>query len=470
MLRPWKLEIIINFECDTPVYIQIVNTIIDAIKSRKLAVGSALPGSRKLAKLLEVNRNTVVRALDILTVEGWLVAKDRKGIFVNEHLPDLQEPPNKFGEETLKRVSKPLVNIVFDDGIPDSKTAPMKELARAYRRVFNQKSRWKMMGYGSGQGTLEFREAITQMLNFKRGLHFTADELCITRGSQMAMYLLAHVLFKPGDKVVVENPGYRPAWHAFEQAGAEVVSINVDESGLSVDKLTGLLEKGLTIKAVYVTPHHQYPTTVTMTLERRLQLIKLSNRYRFTIIEDDYDHEFHFVQRPILPISSNKEAQHIVYIGSMSKVVAPALRIGYLSAKPDLVKQIVDLRKIIDVQGDIIMELAVLDLINSGEIRRHLKRATTYYKEKRDRFARLLADNLGNKVSFHIPDGGLAFWVRPNENFDGRVLCENLIDSGIEIIHPDKFSEQTVDGVRLGYASLSDDNLKRGLEMIGGQL
>ena len=160
MLRPWKLEININFDCVTPVYMQIVNAIVEAIKSGKLALGSALPGSRKLAELLQVNRNTVVKAIDILTVEGWLVSRERKGVFVNDQLPNLQKPIEKdIKSEQGKNLHLP-IDIVFDDGIPDSKIAPMKELARAYRRVFNQKARWKMMGYGSAQGTLEFREAI----------------------------------------------------------------------------------------------------------------------------------------------------------------------------------------------------------------------------------------------------------------------------------------------------------------------
>ncbi len=468
MLRPWKLEIKINFDCETPIYLQIVNAIIDAIKSGKLQRDTALPGSRQLAKLLDVNRNTVVKAIDILTVEGWLVAKERKGVFVADNIPKLKARSGTAQIPNTKNIPKAISEIIFDDGIPDSKMAPMKELSRAYRRVFNQKARWKLMGYANELGTPEFREAIVQMLNFKRGLNIHIDQLCITRGSQMAMYLAAQVLFEKGDIILVENPGYRPAWKAFEKGGARVLHIEVDGEGIIIDKVETALKKHNNIKAVFVTPHHQYPTTVTLSLSRRLRLIELSNTHNFTIIEDDYDHEFHFGQRPVLPISSHREARNYLYIGSMSKVVAPALRIGYLAGNADLIRKIGSLRKIIDVQGDIIMELAVFDLINSGEIRRHLKRTTSHYKEKRDYFRELLETHLTEKAAFETPEGGLAFWVTPHRETDIFELSEKLFQKGIQIITPDKFSnKRDINGMRLGYASLSEKMLEDGVSEIG---
>lgn len=467
MLRPWKLEIKINFECVTPIYLQIVNGIIDDIKSGKVQGGSVLPGSRKLAKLLEVNRNTVVKAIEILTVEGWLESKERQGVFVANDIPNLKSDSSdeKKVNPTLKLVATS--KIIFDDGIPDSKIAPMSELSRAYRRVFNQKARWKMMGYGNAVGTLEFREAIVQMLNYKRGLSSSVEEIAITRGSQMAMYLSAQVLLGSGDLVIVENPGYRPAWQAMESSGAKVVPVNVDNEGIQVEQIESLLKTHSNIKAVLLTPHHHYPTTVTLSLSRRLKLIELSNRYGFTIIEDDYDHDFHYHQRPVFPISSYKEAQNCVYIGSMSKVVAPALRIGYVVGSNDMIQRIAKLRKEIDVQGDTIMELAVLDLIESGEMRRHIKRATSHYLKKRDFFNTLITEKLKDKVSYDLPEGGLAFWLRPKEKTDIFKLSENLLKKEVQIITPDKFgTDRTINGIRLGFASLSEDLLEKGVAEI----
>jgi GntR family transcriptional regulator/MocR family aminotransferase len=470
MLRPWKLEIQLNTNSDKAIYLQIADAIIDAIKTGMLNSGNALPGSRQLAELLKVNRNTVIEALDVLIAEGWLITMERKGTFVADILP-IATKSIKQQQKTnaIKEEPKPL--IVFDDGIPDSRIAPMNELARAYRQIFNRKSRWQIMGYSTEFGNLEFRKAIVQMLNFKRGMNITPDEICITRGSQMAMYLTASCLLSEGDYVMIENPGYKPAWETFENAGAKLLPVNVDKDGLLIDEVEEYFKKFNTIKAIYVTPHHQFPTTVTLSLKRRLKLIELSNQYGFTIIEDDYDNEFHFGQRPILPISSYSNAKNTVYIGTLSKIVAPALRIGYLVSNPETILKVGKHRKMIDVQGDNIMEEAVLQLINEGEIKRHLKRTTLIYKAKRDYFETICTKYLKDKTTFIKPEGGLAFWIVPNSDIDIFEIADKLLLKGIKIMTPEKFSfAEPISGFRLGYASLTEKQIEEGIIEISKHL
>ena len=463
MLRPWQFEIHLDKKSDKALYLQIADAIILAIKSGKLTSGNALPGSRQLAGLLNVNRNTVIEALDVLMAEGWLVTVDRKGTFIAEILPEIILHPKNTNQNTIA-IEEIKPHLIFDDGLPDSRLAPMNDLARAYREIFNRKSRWQIMGYSNELGTTEFRKAIVQMLNFKRGMNVSIDQICITRGSQMAMYLASHCLLSKGDFVMVENPGYKPAWEAFENAGAALLSVNVTDDGLDLNEVESHLKKYPNIKAIYVTPHHQFPTTVTMSLKKRLKLIELSNQYGFTIIEDDYDHEFHFGQRPILPISSYMNAKNFIYIGTLSKIVAPALRIGYVASSADNIKKIAQHRKIIDVQGDNIMEEAVLNLINEGKIKRHLKKTNLIYKAKRDHFEMLCLQYLKDKVTFVKPEGGLAFWLVPVKTTDTQQVCEELLKKGIQIMSPEKFSfGQPVCGFRLGYASLTEQQLEDGL-------
>jgi len=470
MLRPWKLEIQLNTNSDKAIYLQIADAIIDAIKTGILNSGNALPGSRQLAELLKVNRNTVIEALDVLIAEGWLITMERKGTFVADILP-ISTKSIKQQQKTNDSKEEPKPLIVFDDGIPDSRIAPMNELARAYRQIFNRKSRWQIMGYSTEFGNLEFRKAIVQMLNFKRGMNITPDEICITRGSQMAMYLTASCLLSKGDYVMIENPGYKPAWETFENAGAKLLPVNVDKDGLLIDEVEEYLKKFNTIKAIYVTPHHQFPTTVTLSLKRRLKLIELSNQYGFTIIEDDYDNEFHFGQRPILPISSYSNAKNTVYIGTLSKIVAPALRIGYLVSNSETILKVGKHRKMIDVQGDNIMEEAVLQLINEGEIKRHLKRTTLIYKAKRDYFETICTKYLKDKTSFIKPEGGLAFWIVPNSNIDIFEIANKLLLKGIKIMTPEKFSfNEPILGFRLGYASLTEKQIEEGIIEISKHL
>lgn len=473
MLRDWNFEIQLNEKSDKAIYLQIADAIIKDIHSGRLKAGDALPGSRNLAQLLKVNRNTVVEALNVLIIEGWLIPKERQGTFVADTLPDFKEvqKSNRVTATAKNTISKHC-HLQFDDGSPDSKIAPITELARAYRQIFNQKARWQMMGYGNELGDLEFRKSIVQMLNHQRGMQVNEHNICITRGSQMAMYLTAQYLFTKNDYVIVENPGYKPAWSAFENAGAKLLPVSVDKDGLLIDDVIAYLNSGKKIKAIYVTPHRQYPTTVTLSLKRRLELIRLSNEYGFTIIEDDYDNEFHFGYRPVLPLSSFTELKNYVYIGTMSKVVAPALRIGYLASNDDaLIEKVGSLRKIIDVQGDSIMEQAVLQLIKDGTIKRHIKKATNHYKAKRDFMGTVLNKHIKNKATYAIPEGGLAFWIVPNKQMDWSQVSQKLKSKGIKIITPDTYSfDETINGIRLGYGSLSEKELEEGIIALGKML
>lgn len=469
MLRPWKLELEIDKTLEKAVYLQIADTFIGDIRSGRLKAGDALPGSRNLALMLKINRNTVVEAYQVLINEEWVISRERKGIFVSEKLPVLQEKlssRNPETEERLLALNKPTIN--FDDGHPDSKIAPVTELARAYRQIFNRKARWQMMGYGNEHGDTEFRKIIAQMLNHQRGMHINEQEISITRGSQMAMFLTAQCLLKAGDAIIVENPGYKPAWKAFEYAGAELLPVAIDNEGILIEDIKRLLIQHKNIKALYITPHRQYPTTVTLSLARRLELIELSNQYGITIIEDDYDNEFHFGYRPILPVSSFNELQSYVYIGTLSKVVAPALRIGYLASKdPEFIQKIGDLRKIIDVQGDVIMEQAVLQLIKDGAVKKHIKKATVHYKNKRDFVFSLLEKYLKDIVDFTLPEGGLAFWIVPKKNLDWNKVTSLLIEKSIHIIHPKHYSyDQIINGFRLSYGSLSEEQLEESIQTI----
>jgi GntR family transcriptional regulator/MocR family aminotransferase len=468
MLRPWKIDIHLDEASDKAIYLQIADAIIKDIHSGRLKGGDALPGSRNLAALLNVNRNTVTEALNVLLMEGWLEARERKGTFVADKLPRLKENrtpgPVITAHETPAKPSR----IRFDDGHPCTKIAPMAELARSYRQIFHRSGRWQMMAYGNEFGDMEFRKEIAQMLNHQRHMQVSENDVCITRGSQMAMYLVAQCLLKKDDYIMIENPGYKPAWKAFENAGARLLPVRVDEEGLVIGDVVAHLKSNRKIRAIYTTPHRQYPTTVTLSLQRRLELIKLSNDHGFKIIEDDYDNEFHFGYRPVHPLSGYQELKNYVYIGTLSKVVAPALRIGYLATRDHaLVERIGELRKIIDVQGDTIMEQAVLQLIKEGTVRRHIKKASQHYKLKRDYTASLLQKYLKGKASFTIPEGGLAFWIVPEKKVNWPKLSEQMKSKGIQIITPDSFSyNMPVNGIRLGYGALSEDQLKDGIRAL----
>lgn len=470
MLRPWLIQLKVDRNSPKAVYIQIADEIISYIKSGVLKSGETLPGTRQFAISLNVNRNTVVQAFEILLSEGWLCASERQGTSVSSKLPTSKT--NKKQAESLIRKEEMYRGdlIFFDDGLPDTSCAPVNELARSHRRIFSKKAKWQIMNLSSEFGDFNFREAISRMLNYNRSMNTSPNQICITRGSQMALYLTAHCLFEKGDIVLVENPGFKPAWQAFEHAGAKIKPIGVDKEGLNVNEVELVLKQHV-IKAIYITPHHQYPTTVTLSLSRRLRLIELSNEYGFTIIEDDYDNEFHFGQRPIMPISAHEEIVNYVYIGTLSKLIAPAIRVGYIYSSTSFIDKVGKLRKIIDMQGDNIMEQSILELINSGDIRRHHKRMASYYLEKRDYFESLLNEYLKGKVIYKKPEGGLAFWLIPTGNVDLYKVKELANKRLVSFYTPDRFSfGEPIFGIRIGYASLSRENLKKGVETLSKYL
>ncbi|MBL4649660.1 MAG: PLP-dependent aminotransferase family protein [Aureispira sp.] len=461
MNRLWHFDIQLSTNDNKAIYLQITDTIISAIKSKRLKPLDILPSTRKLATIIGVNRNTLLKALDLLMAEGWLVSKDRVGIFVADLVIEHNIPKTTKKEPVLEHKK---AIIVLDDGVPNTQIAPMKELASAYRRVFSLKSKRNILGYTNSSGSANFRVIIAQMLNHKRGMHVTPSQIFITRGSQMALYLTAQCLLGPKDIILVESPGYQPAWTTFRHAGAEIMPINVDDEGLIIEEVEAIVQQNSAVKAIYVTPHHQYPTTVTLSLKRRLKLIELAQIYDFIIIEDDYDHEFHFDNRPILPIASYTNVKHCIYIGTFSKVVAPALRIGYLAGNVDLIAKICALREIIDIQNDPIMEQAIVELIKNGDIKRHIKRAAKYYKNKKTYLEELLQTHLKDKVHYQTPTGGLAFWIRPIKKISILELIKNLEKTGVQIMDTSKYNpNHSINGLRLGYGSIDNKDLEEAI-------
>lgn len=477
-LRPWQLNLSLDWVGHQPIYLQIANYLRDEIRRGRLSPGGALPGSRSLAAQLAINRKTVVMAYEQLLAEGWIVSRNKSGTFVSGQLPLLPialgkgdsagqplliRPPDLPAVPPLAGVSR----IVFSDGIPDVRLAPLNQLAQAYRRVFNQKTRWRLMGYGSEQGDERLRQSIATMLGLHRGIQVAPESILITRGSQMALYLTAMTLFEPGDVVLVENPGYAPAWEAFRQAGAQLIPIPVDEAGIVVEQVQAICRQQR-VKALLVTPQHQFPTTVTLKADRRLILLELRDQYGFTLIEDDYDHDFHYGTRSPLPLASFGADDSIVYIGSLSKLIAPAVRIGFVTGPSSLLGSMARLRSIIDRQGDVVLEQAVAGLMESGEIQKHARRALSIYRGRHQAMTDLLRHYLSDQVLIRPPEGGLAYWVPFRYPIDMPTIHKHLAKQGVSLIDTSRFSfdGHPLNALRLGFASLTNDEMEQGISAL----
>jgi GntR family transcriptional regulator/MocR family aminotransferase len=467
MLRPWHVSLVVRRGSPTALYLQIAHAIIEEVRRGRLAPGDALPGTRELAEELEVSRKTIVAAYEELSIQGWGVTEAKRGTFVSEKPP----LPPAYAEKVAgasgviqSRRAAPDMPVLrtdediltFDDGAPDTRIAPIGELGRAWRRALTTLARGGRLGYGDPRGQLRLRQALSTMLNLDRGLSTTPDEICTVRGSQMGIYLAARVLAGPGDAVAMEALSYPPAREAFRAAGAEVLTVGLDENGLDLESLETLCRRRR-IRAVYVTPHHQFPTTVLMPPARRMRLLLLAEQFDFALVEDDYDHEFHFTHQPMLPLASADRLARVVYVGSMSKVLTPSIRLGYVAAARPLIERLALEAALIDRQGDPATEGAIAEMMEAGELGRHTRRALKVYAERRQAFGGLLKERLAGRVQFKLPDGGLAVWVTFEEGVDPAALAAASFKRRLRLHPGSAFSMdgRSVNGARLGYARLN---------------
>lgn len=479
MLRVWDLSFKLDKSSETSIYIQITMKIIEEIKRGRIVASTIMPGSRKLASALDVNRKTVLQAYSELVAQGWLSTENRRGTFVSEKLPYIaniktnnvndnwsQSKETNLAETNI--ASAPSSGAIeFNDGVPDSRLIPFEIISRAFRHALVTSSRSNQLGYQDSLGMLPLRESVSNMLSIERGLNTKVENICIVRGSQMGIFLAARVLIQPDDIVVFENLTYPPARDAFESCGASIVSVGVDEDGMKVDELEKLCRK-TKIRAIYVTPQHQYPTTVTMSTERRLRLLMLAEQYNIYIIEDDYDHEFHFSNHHTFPLASYGQSNKVIYVGSLSKVLAPGLRIGYLAAPPEFIDKCAKEIMMIDRQGNSVTELAVSELMNSGELKRHIRRTAKTYLERCNSLDSLLRKNILEFVDFDIPLGGLAFWLRLKQHTNISQFIKKAYTKKLYILPGCVFSDNNEDiqAFRLGFANLNNSELEETIQRL----
>ncbi len=433
-MATWDFAMSLDRQRAEPLFRQIARGIVGDIRRGRLRPGDRLPGTRTLARTLGVQRLTVTSAFDELVAEGWMVTEPARGAFVSPAIPELQARRPAEGDGRLvSRPTRTLFSIppappwempyqvptgalLFAPNRPDVRLVPRDVIGRAYRRALRRGSA-TLLSYGKPEGHERFRAAIAAMLSSTRGVAATAEDVCVTCGSQMAVALLARTLVRPGDIVAMEALGFGPAVEIFRLQGAEVVAIPVDEEGMRIEPLERLARTGR-LRVAHVTPHHQFPTTVTLSASRRLRLLALARTSRFAIIEEDYDHEFHYEGSPVLPMASVDDHGVVAYVGTFSKVLAPALRAGYVVAARSLLAKVIAYRAHVDVQGDQVLEYALGELIEDGEIQRHIRRARREYTARRDVLVDAQRRRLGHAMTFAVPAGGLGLWVRAADDID----------------------------------------------------
>ena len=473
---------------NTPLYQALYIHIRSAILSGELVAGTKLPSTRALADELKLSRNTVLNAYRQLLAEGYLEGKEGSGTFISHVLPEqLLEAPDSPPTKTIRsdsvELDQPLFSERAREQIAISQPPSQGELPRPFvpeapaldvfpyqlwsRLVVRQARRMPVTDftYQDSAGYLPLREAIAAHVTVSRQVHCTPDQVMIVSGSQGALDLAVRMLINPGDPAWMEDPGYSGARGAFIGASARVIPVPIDQEGLMVD--VGIT-RAPAARLVYLTPSHQFPLGVTMSLSRRLAVLDWAKRANAYVIEDDYDSEFRFESRPLAALQglATRDAERVIYMGTFSKVLFPSIRIGYLILPPQLVDAFLKVRRLIDIHSPMLEQAVLADFILEGHFTRHLRRMRALYAERRNALLEA-ARNLPLEID--SPQAGIHCIGWLPEGVDDGLVAEKGKEFDLHLTPISNFSIEPLPrkGLLLGYGGYSPEEIRSGMKHLG---
>ncbi|WP_342641949.1 PLP-dependent aminotransferase family protein [Rhodoligotrophos ferricapiens] len=437
---------------------QLYSAIRRLIESGLVSPGTKLPTTRDLAKRLNISRTAAIAAFELLTAEGFTDARIGAGTFVAEHVPLLAPAHSKPRRSPQPQ---PALPCTLGIAMADQRTWEVfrKLMGRRLTRAAPEH-----FCYADPRGGQRLREAIATYLRTARGVRCDAEAIIITNGAQQAVDLIARALISPGDRVLVEDPCYPMARMALTGQGAELVGIPVDQEGLN---LAGVSEVPAA-RAVYVTPSHQFPLGVTMSMRRRLALIDWARQNGAWIIEDDYDSEFRYVGPPLAAMQGMDDSGRVIYVGTFSKVLFPGLRLGYAVVPDALMDPILSLRTRSDRQPSTLAEDALADLITEGHFAAHLRRARRRAQAARDLLAKILLAKGPPDLTLDIPGQGLHMVARLARTMPDTEIAAAAQAAGIgcRALSPMYVDAKPEQGLVLGFSGFSDSELTGAAERL----
>ncbi len=435
-----------------PLFLQIATRVRSAIADGRLSPGGKLPSSRVLAAQLDVARGTVDAAYALLAGEGAITSRGSTGTIVSgtpgSRIETLEHTPFMFAPARTPERSAPLP---FQIGLPALDVFPAKLWSNLTVQAARAIGPMDMVEPDPA-GLLELRQAVASYLGPARGVRCSAAQVLITAGYQGALSLVRGVLVKPGDPVWIEDPGYKLARQAMETAGARVVPIRVDKDGLRVASGVAAAPRA---RLAVVTPAHQFPTGVALSLPRRLELLAWAEEAGSWVLEDDYDGEFHYSGRPLPSLKSLDRGNRVLYAGSFSKTLFPALRLGYLVVPPELATAFLRASRLLTLGQPVLEQKVVAAFIQKGHFGKHIRRMRTLYGERRRDVVAALKAAFGERVEVEPGVGGMHLLAR----FPGSADDTDLVKrSGKAGLAPSALSAMAMahdcgQGLLLGFAN-----------------
>ncbi len=459
-----------------PYYRQLEDAIRRMILNGDISTGQQLPASRQLAKDLEISRLTVKNVYEQLVAENYLVARPGAGTYVakitsSELLPAIKQPDQHRSKKLplslrANRIihSNAVIRLggadPFRPGVPALDSFPRKIWASVYSKVMRH-SHTDTLGYGQSGGLPELKHAIANHVRDHRGVHVDADQIIITAGAQQAFSLIAFTLLNPGDVVLSEDPGHIAGRDAMRIFGAEVKSVEIDSEGFS---LNDAKSRHPAPRLIFVTPSHQHPLGVTMSLQRRMEIIDYARRNNSWIVEDDYDSEFRYRGRALPAMQSLDNNGQILYVGSFSKTLFPALRLGYLIPPTSLVDTFAVGQTLLSQNISPILQKTLARFIDDGSYNSHIRKMRVLYQERLDILAHHLTRSCGDIFHFDKPDAGmhLIAWLNDKTRKDTG-LCQAIWDAGIDCLPVSMYCDtKEIDpGIMLGFACAPETEISQ---------
>ena len=475
---------------ERPLYRKVQDQLVGAILRGSMPAGSRLPSLRRLARDLGVSRITVEAAYEALEAQGLIESRARSGTYVTgfgvheaadagnareRALPwesRIAPGPNPARERMLGQVFRgmqPEGAIPFAWGAGDPDLFPVDEFRVIINRILRQ-ARGAALGPEETQGNRELRSAFAAYLR-KLGIPATTDGVMVTSGSQQAIDLVVGALVRPGERVAVEDPTWPGALGALEAAGAEVAGIPLDEHGMRLDALARELARG-DVRLIYTVPTYQNPTGSVMPAARRRELVSLARRHGVPILEDDALREVRFGSALPPPLAALDAGGNVICIGSFSKSVMPAARLGYLVAPPALLAWAVARKRSRDMFCSPLLQRAMAAYLESGEAVRHWKRISRVYEKRQRAMGEALKRHFPPEARWSRPAGGPVMWVRLPDRIPVRALFDEAMRAGVSFAPGEAFFVAPADQpyIRLNFAALDADRIEAGIARLGALL
>jgi len=479
--------IALDYRSKTPMYRQLYDWFRRAITDGQMRPGQRVPSTRSLAAELKISRIPVLNAHEQLLAEGYFETFVGAGTCVARSIPDdtlgppavkarkgLREEAGKLGPRRMSRRGAALTHVpaqswldnlgAFRVSLPALDHFPIGVWSKLVARHSRRPPRG-IMAYSDAMGYPPFRDAIAEYLGAVRGVRCEASQILVTTGSQQALQISAQVLLDPKDRVWMEEPGYPGARQAFMTAGAQLIPVRVDHDGMNVAEI---IPRGRNARAAYVTPSHQYPMGMTMSATRRMLLLSWAVRTGAWIIEDDYDSEYRFGSHPMASLQGLDADGRVIYIGTFSKVMFPALRLGYVVVPKDLVPAFSAAREAADIFSSTLYQAVLTDFIREGHFARHIRRMRMLYMDRRRALVNAIQIQMGDMLEVIGAEAGMHLVALLPRGTDDVAVSRKAAQRGISAMPLSicYLKPPTRGGLILGYGGANAHQIHDGIRKL----